>query len=142
MIRTCMILIASTLVLSNAVAAARFGEPLPEGEAQPVSRALAEATDEYGPLRKFSGRITEVCRNKGCWVMLESDGEVARVMMKDHGFAVPADARGDAVVYGRLQRRTLDEATARHLAEDAGGGGEAAREEYRIEAIGIELLDG
>lgn len=116
-----------------------LGEAMPAGDAQPVSAAIAAGVaDETGP-RKFSGRITEVCQTKGCWVMLEHEGQVARVMMKDHSFFVPKDARGEAVVYGTLSEKTLDEKMAKHLAEDAGRSEPVALREYRIVALSIAL---
>jgi len=64
-----------------------FGGAMPPGEAQPIAAAIAASPPDAGP-RKFSGRITEVCQAKGCWVMLEDEGYVARVMMKDHSVVV------------------------------------------------------
>lgn len=123
-------------------APASYGEPMPAGEATPVSAALAGAGAEPGAPRKFSGRITEVCQAKGCWVMLEDDGRAARVMMKDHAFFLPKDTRGAAVVFGTLQARTLDAAAAQHLAEDAGKDEPAPTQEFRILATSVELLGG
>lgn len=121
-----------------------FGQAMPAGEAAPVALAVAQlqagAVDEAP--RKFSGRITEVCQQKGCWVMLEDDGAVARVMMKDHSFAVPGEARGAAIVFGTLSRKTLDAATAKHLAEDAGEQEPVPADEYRIEALSVQLIEG
>ena len=141
MIRTLLLALLFAAPAAQA-APATYGEPMPAGEAVPVARALAEATPAPGAPRKFSGRITEVCQAKGCWVMLEDGGEAARVMMKDHAFAVPKDARGPAVVYGTLEVKTLDAAAAKHLAEDAGKDTPAARREYRIVASSVELAGG
>jgi hypothetical protein len=129
---------------ANAAGPVTFGAAMPAGEAHPVSHALAEAGAEPGAPAKYAGRITEVCQAKGCWVMLEDGGQAARVMMKDHAFALPKDARGAAVVYGTLQRKSLDAATAQHLAEDAGAGAKApvADSEYRIVATSVELQGG
>ena len=123
-------------------ASSTYGEPMPAGEAVPVALALADATPAPGAPRKFAGRITEVCQAKGCWVMLDDDGQAARVMMKGHAFAVPKDARGAAIVYGTLEVKTLDEATARHLAQDAGREAAAPTREYHIVATSVELTGG
>lgn len=123
-----------------------FGAAMPAGEAQPIAEAVAGAVSADAGARKFSGRITEVCQNKGCWVMLEDEGTVARVMMKDHAFSVPKDARGAAWVHGTLSVKELDAKSAAHLAADSGRG-EAARNEsvptreYRIVALSVELVD-
>ena len=118
------------------------GAAMPAGAAQPVAQALAQAGAEPGAPAKYAGRITEVCQAKGCWLMLEDGGQAARVMMKDHAFAVPKDARGPAVVYGTLQVKMLDEASAKHLAEDAGRATPAPTREYRIVATSVELQGG
>lgn len=119
-----------------------FGEPMPPGEAVPVAHAMSKLQSGAGAQSKFSGRITEVCQKKGCWVMLEDDGAVARVMMKDHAFSVPQDARGGAVVFGTLSRTTLDPATAKHLADDAGKEQPVAADEFQIEALSVMLVGG
>lgn len=55
--------------------------------------------------------------------MVVKDGDVsARVLMKDHGFAVPMDSRGKKVqVEGTLTSRTFTEAQVKHLEKDGGG---------------------
>jgi hypothetical protein len=134
---------ALLLILPLAAGAAdRYGEAIPEGETVPLSHIAASASAEPGEPIRISGRITEVCQAKGCWVMLEDDGQVARVMMKDHAFSLPADTRGAAVVYGRLSVKELDEGMAKHLAEDAGRSEPVARRELRVEALGVELAGG
>ncbi|MEQ9577359.1 MAG: DUF4920 domain-containing protein [Marinoscillum sp.] len=71
---------------------------------------------------KFEAEIAEVCQMKGCWMTLKSaDGSAVRVTFKDYGFFVPKDAAGKKVVIeGVALSEVLDEATARHYAEDAG----------------------
>jgi hypothetical protein len=123
-------------------AAQVHGAPMPPGAAQPVAAALAGFEDDEAAPRKFSGRVTEVCQAEGCWLILEDGGKAARVMMKDHAFAVPKDARGAAVVFGTLSARTLDEKTARHLADDAGKDVPLPQREYRIVATSVELQGG
>ena len=96
---------AIMLLLSSAVFASEpktYGEVLPEAAAVPISVAAADADAYAGKANRFSGRITEVCQKEGCWMMLEDNGEVARVMMHDHAFAVPKDASGRAEVHGVL----------------------------------------
>ncbi len=111
----------------------------PAGAATPLGAATADIEAHAGVRRKFSGRITDVCQKKGCWVMLEDRGEVARVMLGDHDFAIPAQVRGRAVVQGVLSRHELDEHAATHLAEDAGSDTPVDRFEYRIVASGVEV---
>jgi hypothetical protein len=71
--------------------------------------------------------------------VLESEGHSVRVMAKDHGFAVPADASGEAIAYGVLQVEPISEEHARHLVEDDGAEAPAS-EELRIVATAIRVL--
>lgn len=131
------------LVLGSAGQAADFGAAFPEAApatalAAAIDRGTADGSDHP---EVISGRIVEVCQNKGCWVMLEDNGRVARVMMRDHAFSVPFDARGAALIHGTLSRTTLSEATAAHLAEDAGRSEPVQREEWRIDALAVRIAD-
>ena len=73
--------------------------------------------------------------------LLEADGHSARVMAKDHGFAVPMDSAGEAHAWGVLQVEPISAEHARHLVEDDGAQAPAAQE-LRIVATGIEIIDG
>ena len=117
-----------------------YGAPIAEDAAVvPISVAAAD-TDAYaGDAHRFSGRITEVCQKEGCWMMLEDNGEAARVMMKDHAFLVPKDARGNAEVYGVLSVKELTQEAAEHLAEDSGKDVQPVLRELRIVATGVRI---
>lgn len=133
-------LLIALLSLSPLALAASYGEPMPEGETTAIAVAAADPAAHAGKPARFSGRITEVCQKKGCWVVLEQDGQSARVMAKDHGFAVPKDASGEAIAYGVLELEPISEEHARHLVEDDGAKAPAERE-LRIVATAIEILD-
>lgn len=134
------LLVPLLLCLVPVAQAADYGEPMPEGEAVAIADAAASPADYQGKPAKFSGRITEVCQKKGCWVVLEQDGHSARVMAKEHGFEVPKDASGPAVAYGVLQVEPISEEHARHLVEDDGATA-PAKQELRIVATAISLPD-
>lgn len=133
-------LLIALLSLSPVALAASYGEPMPEGETTAIAAAAADPAAHAGKPARFSGRITEVCQKKGCWVVLEQDGQSARVMAKDHGFAVPKDASGEAIAYGVLEVEPISEEHARHLVEDDGAKAPAERE-LRIVATAIQILD-
>lgn len=61
-------------------------------------------------------------------------------MAKDHGFAVPKDASGEAIAYGALELKPITAEHAKHLVEDDGAKAPAERE-LRIVATAIEILD-
>ncbi|KFN44933.1 DUF4920 domain-containing protein [Arenimonas oryziterrae] len=134
---------AASLVLAFSTKAADFGAPLPKGEAVSIDIAAANAQAYADKPQLFAGRITEVCQKEGCWLMIEENGMAARVMVKDHAFAVPKDASGRAVVYGVLSEKAMTPEAAKHMAEDAGHEGHAAHDvlpkEYRILATAVSI---
>ena len=118
-----------------------FGAPLPmDGDVVSVAVAAADPEAYAGKPHRFSGRITEVCQKEGCWLMLEDNGHAARVMMRDHGFAVSKDATGHAEVFGVLTVKQLSKEAAQHMADDAGKPTSAMPErELRIDASGVRI---
>lgn len=121
--------------------AAVYGEMPKEGAVVEIAVAAASPEAHAGKAGKFAGRITQVCQSKGCWLVLEQDGQAVRVMAKDHGFAVPKDAKGRAVAYGVLQIETVAAKDAEHLKNDDGAS-EVAASEIRIVATGVEISEG
>ena len=133
-------LLIALLALPPAALATNYGEPMPAGENIAIAAAAADPAAHAGKPQRFTGRITQVCQKKGCWVVLEQDGQSARVMAKDHGFAVPKDASGQAVAYGVLEIEPITEEHAKHLVEEDGAKAPAASE-LRIVATAIEVID-
>ncbi len=137
--------LATTLVLLGWAAFAhagdvqRHGKPVPEGATVPISAAIADFDAHADRAQRFSGRITEVCQARGCWMMLEDEGKVARVMFGSHDFFIPKDTTGTAVVHGVLTRKELTPEQVEHLSSDSGKGIAAEPVEYRITADGIEV---
>lgn len=139
--RTSTFRLAAALLLSLAVSplasAASYGQPMPEGDAMPVTELLAHAEHHTGHSMKFSGRITQVCQAKGCWVMLDAGGTGIRVKT-GHEFFLPKDASGTAVVFGELKPVELSAEQAQHYSEESGGGIDAGRE-WQILATSIVI---
>ena len=133
-------LMIALLLLSPAVLAKNYGAPMPAGDTVAIAAAAANPAAHAGKPQRFTGRITQVCQKQGCWVVLEQDGQSARVMAKDHGFAVPKDASGVAIAYGVLELEPITAEHAKHLVEDDGAKAPAARE-LRIVATAIEIID-
>lgn len=133
-------LLIALLAVSPAAFAAQYGEPMPAGDDIAIATAAADPAAHAGKAQRFTGRITQVCQKKGCWVVLEQGGESARVMAKDEGFAVPKDASGEAIAYGVLEVEPISEDHARHLVEEDGAKAPAGRE-LRIVATAIEIVD-
>lgn len=125
------------LALSPAVFAATYGAPMPEGEAMPVTTLLPQAERHAGHTMKFSGRITRVCQNRGCWVVLDAGGTPVRVKT-GHAFFLPKNANGNAIVYGELKPVELSAGQADHYNDDSGGGIRPGRE-WQILATSVVI---
>ena len=125
-------------LMAHAGGPASYGKPLPAGGTTPISQAIGDFDAHAGKPARFSGRITQVCQAKGCWMVLEDEGRSARVMFGNHAFAIPMDSTGQAEVHGVLSRKTLTAAQAKHLQED-GKGLPVSSDEYRILADGVLL---
>lgn len=121
---------------------ATYGAPMPAsaGNAVTISQAAANPAAVTGRAAAFSGRITDVCQAQGCWMVLEHDGAFARVMMHDHSFTVPKDAKGDAVVYGELKVKTLSADEVEHLTKE--GKKPASTIELTIDATSVRIAQG
>ena len=100
--------------------AKNYGENMPKGKAVDISVASKNLDTYANKPVKFKGRITQVCQMEGCWLMIESNAQAARIKTKDHAFVIPKDSKGEAIVFGQLKRVELKPEVAKHLAEDAG----------------------
>jgi len=70
---------------------------------------------------QLRGKITGVCKKKGCWMMLQDGKEDVRIRFTGYSFFVPLDCAGRQVTCeGRVKVRVESEAQRRHYAEDAG----------------------
>jgi hypothetical protein len=70
---------------------------------------------------KITGKVTDVCPKKGCWLTLETaDKTKVFVKMKDYGFFVPTDMIGKTIVLdGQAKLKTTTVEELQHYAEDA-----------------------
>lgn len=116
----------------------KYGAEVPVGAVVPLAQALANPAAHEGQAKVFSGRVVDVCQKKGCWVMLEDEGQGARVLLGDHDFYVPKDVRGQAQVHGVLSRVALSPAALQHTAKETSGAAVPAVE-YRIVADGVQV---
>ncbi len=91
----------------------------------PAEDVLANIEKYDGKAVRVSGKISEVCARKGCWIRLAgaTDGETLFVKFTCpvDGRLVPMDAVGrDALVEGTLHVAEISEAEAKHYKEEAG----------------------
>ena len=99
-----------------------YGEALSDAKAVKATNLEKNMDGKEAMKIKLKGEIAEVCQMKGCWMTLATgDGETIRVTFKDYGFFVPKDATGKkTVIEGEVKMETVDVATLKHYAEDAG----------------------
>ena len=99
-----------------------YGEVLSDAKAIKATKLAKTMQGKEAMQVKLDGTIVEVCQMKGCWMTVEtSKGEAIRVTFKDYGFFVPKDAAGKKAVFeGEAKIETVDVATLKHYAEDAG----------------------
>jgi hypothetical protein len=71
---------------------------------------------------KVSGKVVEVCQEKGCWMKLErANGEPLMVKFKDYGFFMPKNIVGkEVVIEGTASIKETSVKQLRHYAQDAG----------------------
>ena len=99
-----------------------YGEDLSDAKAVKATDLEKTMDGEAFMKMKLKGEIVEVCQSKGCWMTVATgDGQTIRVTFKDYGFFVPKDAAGKKmVIEGEAKMETVDVATLKHYAEDAG----------------------
>lgn len=71
---------------------------------------------------KVSGKVVEVCQEKGCWMKVEkSSGETMMVKFKDYKYFMPKDIVGKEVVLdGEASVKEVSVKQLQHYAKDAG----------------------
>ncbi|WP_046368425.1 DUF4920 domain-containing protein [Flavihumibacter petaseus] len=98
-----------------------YGTTTTEEGAVPVTELSAKmSNDQFSG--KISGKVTEVCQERGCWMKLEkSNGEAMMVKFKDYGFFMPKDIVGhDVVLDGEAVVKEVSVKQQKHYAQDAG----------------------
>ena len=97
---------------------------------------------------KISGRVVEVCQEKGCWMKVErANSETLMVKFKDYGFFMPKDIVGKEVVLdGEATIKEISVNQQRHYAKDAGKSKEEInsirepKKELQFVAKGVRVL--
>ena len=121
-----------------------YGEAMPANpKPLALSTAMKTVDNFIGKPAKFSGRVGLICQAKGCWMMLTDGSASVRVKFGDDAFFIPKDAKGEALVYGKLELIPMNAAHAKHMAEDAGAAAAnmptGPTKEYRVMATSVVL---
>lgn len=118
-----------------------FGGLIPDGS-EPVTLKQAVMQENKAGLEQvIRTEVARVCQKKGCFFIARQDDVIARISFRDYSFFIPTDAAGKTVtLLGQVQRQTVNEDQAKHLAEDLGvAQAELAPLEYAIVASAIEI---
>jgi hypothetical protein len=124
-----------------------FGKALPAGEPIAAVTLLHHPENYDGKRVMVEGDIAEVCKVKGCWMVMAEGGKKMRVTFEDYGFFVPKDCAGRKVrVEGAFAVKEISVADAKHYLEDAGKHEDAAKitqpiQELTLVASGVQFLD-
>ncbi len=97
---------------------------------------------------KITGKVVEVCQEKGCWMKLQkTDGEHLMVKFKDYKFFMPKDIVGkDVVLEGQAVVKQVPVEQLKHYAKDAGKSEEdiekikESKREIQFIAAGVMVL--
>lgn len=127
----------------------KFGEEVKPGDVKPAAKMEAAMGDKKTVDMKIEGKVVDVCKKKGCWMILEMpNGDPMRVTFKDYAFFMPMDIVGKKVVLdGIAKKQTISVETLRHYAEDARKSPEEVakitdpKKELAFEAKGVVILD-
>ena len=90
----------------------------PSVQASELEKRLSN--DKY--TGRVSGKVMEVCQEKGCWMRLDrGNGETLMVKFKDYGFFMPKDIVGKEVLLdGDAMVKQVPVKQQQHYAKDAG----------------------
>jgi Domain of unknown function (DUF4920) len=127
-----------------------FGAMITPENALPYESAFDKLASVDSLPMKLTGKVSEVCQKKGCWMTLVSEQgkPEMRVTFKDYAFFMPLDLAGKRVVvdgYAYVEMTPVD--VLRHYAEDAGKSKEEIaaitepKREVSFEAAGVVILD-
>lgn len=101
----------------------KYGKEITKDNAISVSRLANSFGADSTYSGKIEGEVVEVCKKKGCFVLLKRAGEAEPIMVrfKDYGFFMPQDIVGKTIVLeGEARISETSVAWLKHYAEDAG----------------------
>ncbi len=136
-------------VEAPAAEAQHFGAEFTVADEQVITaQALLADPEAFTGTVRVEGRVADVCQQAGCWMVIAHEEQVMRVLMKDHGFSVAKDGKGQTCqVEGVVQVTEIDAKTVEHLEGESENpevmpekGMEAGQKLYQFEASGVRYL--
>jgi hypothetical protein len=131
---------------ASAPSVRHFGAPIELEVPTSLSEVLAHPEEFANRSILIAGRITDVCKKRGCWTVLADGDAHLRIRFKDYGFFLPSDIRGRfALAEGMVRVEMQSQETARHYARESQEvDPEAIVGERRVVAFtasGVRLID-
>ncbi|HKY04895.1 MAG TPA: DUF4920 domain-containing protein [Blastocatellia bacterium] len=123
--RTTLFILAAVLLAAAPVFAyqettGHFGAPFTDAKKVKLADALANVEKYADKTVKIEGEVKDVCQTKGCWLVVTDGTREMRVSFKGYSFFVPKDSAGKKVTLeGVIQKKTISEDHARHIAEES-----------------------
>lgn len=123
-----------------------YGAAITTEGAQPIGTFIAQPAKDGQVAGKMECEVITSCTKKGCWMDVKMpDGGTMKVRFKDYGFFVPTHGLEGkhAILEGTATKETIDVATLRHYAHDAGKSKEEiekiteAETSWTFEAVGV-----
>lgn len=96
-----------------------YGETFDHQLAIPFEAIDLKTIDDKGKIVTVTASVNEVCKKKGCWMVLEHPGEDVRTTFKNYGFFMPLDLTGEVTVTGVLKSEMMDGNMVKHFKEDS-----------------------
>jgi pectate lyase len=105
-----------------AKAGTSFGSKTTADNAITVEQLYAKMSNKSTSVPvKLKGKVTEVCKEMGCWIKIQSEKGDMTVRMKDHSFFVPLELSGKTVVIDGIAEEKLTSVDElRDVAQDGG----------------------
>jgi hypothetical protein len=129
----------------------QFGASITAKNAIPYDELVKKMAKADSLNAKVTGKVSEVCQKKGCWMTMISDkpGQPEmRVTFKDYAFFMPKNISGKTVVIDGFSKIEITSvADQRHYAEDGGMSKAeiekitAPKREMTFEASGVIILN-
>lgn len=125
-----------------------FGADITEEGSVAPDKAKVMLADADSMAVKITGKVTEVCQAKGCWMNVVDDqgGQPIFVQFKDYGFFMPKDCSGKKVTMdGILYKQVTPVDELKHYAMDKGASKDEIaaitqpKEELKFMAKGVIL---
>lgn len=143
-----VLFVSLVLPATFAHAEEKFGKlTLADSSARPLKSVMSEYKEGASTPVLVKGTVKKVCEKKGCWMVLEDQGESVRIFFKDYSFFVTQKIKDkSALAEGVLLKKVRTEKEQKHLAEDAGESAKTIaaikgdQTFFEFEATGIKAL--